>query len=201
MRNYILYSVIIFLVLFMSFMEPYSTQYFIFDRTLINEGEWWRLFTAHFLHLSNTHMIGNLLAVCLFAYIAGEYLNNLQGILLVAWCIAVVGLGLYMFANHLERYVGLSGVLHGLLIASPFISKFYSRTIAYCFLTVIIVKVGWEQSPFYDDMALVDTIGGRVEAKSHLMGVVAGLSYLFMWCTFRNSNKVKTIKEKGESCE
>lgn len=178
MRHYWLYGAIIAVVLLLAFIEPYSSEWFMFDRTLIDAGEVWRLFSAHFLHLSFTHMLGNLLAVCLFAYIAGEYLNNAQGLVLLIWCVLVVGLGLYYCADHLHRYVGLSGVLHGLLLVAPFVSKHYSRTIAYCFLAVIVIKVGWEQSPFYNDMALAETIGGRVEARAHLFGVVAGVCYL-----------------------
>ncbi|MBL4799868.1 MAG: rhombosortase [Oleispira sp.] len=152
-----------------------------FDRELINDGEVWRLFSAHFVHLSPTHMFGNLLAVCLVGYIAAGSLNNASGILLLLWCILVVGLGLYFFADHLHRYVGLSGVLHGLLLVAPFVSAFYSRKIALCFLLVIVGKVIWEQSGLYDDMALVETIGGRVETRAHLFGLLAGLVYLGGW--------------------
>jgi len=189
MRNYWLYFVLFSLVLLLSVFEPVSSAYLMFDRQLINSGEIWRLFSAHFVHLSNAHMFGNLLAVCLLAYIAGEYLNNLRGVLLLAWCVLVVGLGLYFFADHLHRYVGLSGVLHGLLLVAPFVSKFYSRQIALCFLVAILLKVGWEQSRFYDDMAMADTIGGRVETRAHLFGVLAGLVYLLFWAL---KEKLKT---------
>lgn len=181
MRHYAIYVVIFLLVVICTLCEPTSSVYLMFDRELINNGEIWRLFSAHFVHLSPTHMLGNLLAVCLVGYIAGGSLNNVSGIVLLLWCILVVGLGLYFFADHLSRYVGLSGVLHGLLLVAPFASKFYSRKIALCFLLVIVGKVIWEQSGFYDDMALVETIGGRVETRAHLFGLMAGVIYLGFW--------------------
>jgi len=181
MRNYWLYASIFTVLLLLALFEPSSSEYLMFDRQLINSGEIWRLFSAHFVHLSNTHMLGNLLAVALVGYIAGASLNNLTGVLLLLWCTLVVGLGLYFFADHLYRYVGLSGVLHGLLVVAPFVSPFYSRRIALCFLLVIVLKVIWEQSGFYDDMALVNTIGGRVETLAHLFGLLAGLFYLSIW--------------------
>ena len=181
MRNYWLYAAISIVLLLLALFEPSSSEYLMFDRELINSGEIWRLFSAHFVHLSNTHMLGNLFAVVLVGYIAGASLNNLMGVLLVAWCTLVVGLGLYFFADHLYRYVGLSGVLHGLLVVAPFVSPLYSRRVALYFLVVIVLKVIWEQSGFYDDMALVNTIGGRVETLAHLFGLLAGLFYLSLW--------------------
>jgi membrane associated rhomboid family serine protease len=93
----------------------------------------------------------------------------------------VVGIGLYGYADYLDYYVGLSGVLHGLLLVAPFVSPFYSRVIAGCFLLVIVSKVVWEQSSWYDDMAMAGMIGGRVEANAHLLGVIAGLIFLLVY--------------------
>lgn len=199
MRNYWLYLAILSLVLLLAVFEPVSSTYLMFDRQLINSGEFWRLFSAHFVHLSNAHMLGNLLAVCLLGYIAGESLNNLRGILLLLWCVLAVGLGLYFFADHLYRYVGLSGVLHGLLLVAPFVSKFYSRQIALCFLVVILLKVAWEQSGFYDDMAMAETIGGRVETRAHLFGMLAGLFYLFLWALKTQLQTKQEAKKEATS--
>lgn len=196
MRTYGIYLAIAFLVLLLAFFEPVSSAYLRFDRELIDAGEIWRLFSAHFVHLSYTHMVGNLLAVFLVAYIAGESLNNLTGVCLLLWCVLVVGLGLYFFADHLSSYVGLSGVLHGLLVVSPFVSKFYSRKIAVVFLVAVTIKILWEQSGFYDDMALADTIGGRVETRSHLFGWFAGLIFLISWLL-----KQHFFAQKSIDCE
>jgi rhomboid family GlyGly-CTERM serine protease len=178
MRNYLLYLVLFSLLALLAVLEPQSSQWFMYDRQLIEAGQVWRLFTAHFVHLSLPHLAGNLMGVALLAYIAGRYLNNALGLALLFWCVLVVGLGLFLYADYLQRYVGLSGVLHGLLLVAPFISRHYSQRIAWVFLAIILIKVIWEQSPLYDDMALHSTIGGRVEANAHLLGVLAGLLFL-----------------------
>ncbi len=199
MRKYGIYLAIILVVVLLNLFDPLSSEYLRFDRELIDAGEVWRLFGAHFVHLSTIHMLGNLLAVCLVAYIAGESLNNLTGILLLLWCVGAVGVGLYFFASDLSYYVGLSGVLHGLLVVSPFISKFYSRKIAFVFLFAVVLKVVWEQTDFYDDMALASTIGGRVEARAHLLGVLSGLMFLgsyLLWRHFLVKDK-KLVKNEG----
>ncbi|MFT7261849.1 MAG: rhomboid family GlyGly-CTERM serine protease [Glaciecola sp.] len=181
MRDYLLYIFLLATIVLLALAEPTSSQWLMFDRNAINEGQIWRLFSAHFVHLSPAHLFGNSLGVVLLAYIAGRSLNNLVGILLLTWCLLVVGVGLYVYADYLQRYVGLSGVLHGLLLVAPFTSTFYSRRIAACFLLVIVSKVVWEQSSFYDDMSMVGLIGGRVEANAHLLGAIAGLSFLLVY--------------------
>jgi rhomboid family GlyGly-CTERM serine protease len=184
MRDYLLYIFLLVTIVLLSLAEPMSSQWLMFDRDAINEGQIWRLFSAHFVHLSSAHLLGNALGVVLLAYIAGRSLNNLIGILLLAWCLLVVGIGLYGYASYLERYVGLSGVLHGLLLVAPFLSTLYSRRIATCFLLVIVAKVAWEQSSFYDDMSMVGVIGGRVETNAHLLGVIAGLFFLLAYYAY-----------------
>lgn len=189
MRDYSLYFFLLAAIVLLELAEPISSHWLMFDRDAIDEGQVWRLFSAHFVHLSTAHLLGNVLGVMLVAYIAGRSLNNSWGIFLLAWCVAVVGLGLYGYADYLQRYVGLSGVLHGLILVAPFISPFYSRRMAGCFLLVIVSKVIWEQSPFYDDMAMAGVIGGRVETNAHLLGVIAGLLFLLFYYGYDYSKR------------
>ena len=190
-RHYGGYIALTSIVVLLMVCEPWSSSELMFDRDLIDSGQYWRLFSAHFVHLSLPHMLGNLLGVALLAYVAGPYLNNALGASLLVWCVLWVGVGLYIYADYLERYVGLSGIQHGLILVAPFVSKYYSRKIAYCFLVLVLAKVLWEQSPWYDDMALIDTIGGRVEANAHLLGVVAGLSFLMIRYFYTRYRAVK----------
>lgn len=185
MREYVLYIFLLVTIVLLMLAEPVSSQWLMFDRSAINDGQLWRLFSAHFVHLSPMHLLGNAMGVILLGYVAGRSLSNALGVTLLLWCLLVVGLGLYVFADYLERYVGLSGVLHGLILVAPFVSPFYSRRIAACFLVLIVAKVLWEQSSFYDDMAMVGMIGGRVEANAHLLGTIAGLLFLLVYYLVR----------------
>lgn len=181
MRDYVLYLFLLVTIVLLMLAEPVSSQWLMFDRSAIDDGQLWRVLTAHFVHLSPMHLLGNAMGVILLGYVAGRSLSSALGVTLFVWCLLVVGLGLYVFADYLERYVGLSGVLHGLILVAPFISPFYSRRIAACFLVLIVAKVLWEQSSFYDDMAMVGMIGGRVEANAHLLGTIAGLLFLLAY--------------------
>jgi rhomboid family GlyGly-CTERM serine protease len=199
MRDYLIYLLLLLIIIVLTLLEPLSSDWLMFDRTAIDNGQVWRLLTAHFVHLSPAHMFGNALGVVLLAYIAGNYLNNLVGFWLLVWCVLVVGVGLYGYADYLQRYVGLSGVLHGLLLVAPFVSKFYSRRIAICFLVVIVSKVIWEQTSFYDDMSMAEVIGGRVETNAHLLGMLAGLVFLMGYYLKQYLNIARSTGRKSDN--
>lgn len=177
-RHYAIYIALLVLISLLAALEAIVSDTLRFDRAMIDQGQVWRLLTANWTHLSFNHYLGNSLGVLLLAYIAGSSLNSREGFALFLWCMMVVGTGLYLFAPHLEYYVGLSGALHGMLLAAPFYSRLYSRYTANGFALLIVVKVIWEQSAWYNDMAMSDVIGGRVETKSHLLGAVAGIVFL-----------------------
>lgn len=180
-QSYGLYLVIILIMLSLAVAQPYASQWLQFDRSHIDAGQWWRVFSASWVHLSINHLLGNSLGVLLLAYIAGQYLNNRLGVCLLFWCCMWVGVGLYVYADYLQRYVGMSGALHGLLLVAPFISDHYSRRMAWLFAVAIIAKTIWEQLPWYDDMAMHEYIGGRVETNSHLLGTLSGIVFLLVY--------------------
>ncbi|MCA6064883.1 rhombosortase [Thalassolituus marinus] len=172
---------VLLIVLMMSIMAGGHTVTDVlrFDRTLIDQGEVWRLFTAHFVHLSWNHALGNSAGLLLANYIAGKSFQQSGMACFFVFSALFTGLCLWLFAGDLYRYVGLSGVLHGLLVWSMLRTPYYPSLIKALFVGVIIVKVIWEQTPFYNDLALQDIIGGRVEARAHLFGL---LSVLVWWC-------------------
>ncbi len=185
MRGYLIYIVLCVVGMLLVLFEPLSSDWLRFDREKIAGGEIWRLFTANYVHLSHTHALGNGLGVLLLAYIAGSAFNSKPGVILLIWSSLAVGGGLYLFADYLYFYVGFSGVLHALLLVAPFMSKAYSLKVASLFFIIIVIKVMWEQSPFYNDMALFQSIGGRVETNAHALGLIAGVCFLIVY--YRNS--------------
>lgn len=193
LQKYSLYTAVALAIAVLTFLEPLSSKWLMFDRELIDQGQVWRLLTCHFVHLSNVHAFNNFLGLMLFAYIAGPYLNNWLGLGLIVWSLLWVGLGLYVYADYLELYVGLSGVLHGWLIVGPFISTYYQRWLAVAFACVIVAKTIWEQTPWYDDMALAETIGGRVETNAHMFGTLSGITFLLIYFLFLH------LKQRSEN--
>jgi rhomboid protease GluP len=68
------------------------------DAGLVQEGQWWRVWTALTLHLDGPHLAANTLAGVWFGYLAARLLGTGT-----AWFLVVMGAGL---ANWIEAYFG-----------------------------------------------------------------------------------------------
>lgn len=165
-------------VLLLALLQPLSGDYLRFDRQAIAQGQWWRLLSGHWVHLSWTHAFSNSAGLLLCAYIAGDNFNQRTNLHFLLFSLAFVGCGLWWWAPDLYRYVGMSGCLHGLLLVSVVRSRYYATPLKALIVLVIAGKVLWEQTPYYDDQALKALIGGRVETRAHLLGFISGLLWL-----------------------
>ena len=88
-----------------------------FDRAAISAGEYWRLVTAHVTHLGWQHLFYNLTGLAVITYLVGTKLRAGDWILTWGLAFAFVSLGLWFWQPSLSWYVGLSGAMHGLLVA------------------------------------------------------------------------------------
>lgn len=88
-----------------------------YDRAAIAAGEWWRLLTAHAVHLDLHHLVLNEFGMILvWSLFARDYDA-------VEWCIIVlsgalaISSGLWWLSPKVLWYVGASGVLHTAMAA------------------------------------------------------------------------------------
>ena len=116
------------------------------DRSALADGELWRLVTGHFAHLGWSHLGLNLAGLALVAWIAGEAYGLLRWAIITLATIAVIDAGFWYLYTDLEWYVGLSGLLHGLLAAGllPGIRR-HDRD-ALVLAVLVIGKLAWEQA-------------------------------------------------------
>lgn len=145
-------------------------------RTAIAEGEYWRLFTAHLLHSNLTHTLLNLAAWPLIILLAHGALSVKQwgsAFFLVALAISAA---FWLFAPDLQWYVGLSGVLHGLLVIAVFTSFNRHRWLYSVILLGLAIKLLWEQYVGALPGSTVWT--GRVIVDAHLYGALSGLLFV-----------------------
>lgn len=144
-----------------------------YQRSLAVEGEWWRLISCHFVHLSSAHFFGNAAGLLLVWLITRSQPSAAPGIISITFCCVFVGLGLHLLAPDLAQYVGFSGTLHGMLMISALgMARRFPEY--YFFALFLCAKVAWEFSPWYDDQAMQPVIGGRVEYRAHALGLLAG---------------------------
>jgi len=88
-----------------------------YDRGAIAAGGWWRLLTAHAVHLDLHHLLLNELGlVLMWSLFARDYDP-------VEWCVIVlsgalaISCGLWWLSPSVGWYVGASGVLHSVMAA------------------------------------------------------------------------------------
>lgn len=144
-----------------------------YERSAVLDGEWWRLFTAHLVHGSVQHLLLNIAGL---AVMAGLF----RGIH-PTWCwlaaglasACFVGLGLLRLNPEVDWYLGLSGVLHGLLVVGGMglATDAGRRWTGFAILALTAVKLGWEQ--MQGAMQWAGSLAVIVDA--HLYGAIGGL--------------------------
>lgn len=145
-----------------------------YQRLEITDGQWWRIFSCNFIHLNAAHLGMNLAGLwLLYLFFEQEItFKNWLSLLLVG--ALGVGGGIYYLSPEVSWYVGLSGVLHGIVIFGALRALRTIPIMASLVLCLMIGRLIWEQTPDYDVNYLRDTIGGAVLVNAHLYGAVTG---------------------------
>ncbi len=144
-----------------------------FSRSDILAGQWWRLITGNLVHLGYPHLMLNLAGLAIISALLAPVLNFWQWLLTGTLSMLGVGLGLLAFDPQLHWYVGLSGVLYGLLLGGAIAEFRYRRGIAILLATYTIGKIVWEQ--LYGAAESSEKItGGTVIVNAHLYGMISG---------------------------
>lgn len=173
-------------VLLLVVSNPWLKNLLRYDEGAVAHGEYWRLLTAHFMHLGWVHGLLNGLGFLLLAAMnpAGRVINWLLFYLVSSLLISV-----YMiFESGTYYYVGASGVLHGLFILGAYFSQSLDLWRRHALMLIIIVKLFWEQSEYYQDTGVSAAIGGHVYVDAHLIGGLCGLALV---CVFLVKNRLK----------
>ena len=151
------------------------------DRDALAGGEWWRFLSGHFVHLGWSHLLLNLAGLALIGWIVGRAWDW-QGWLLVSLVsIGVIGAGFWVLNPALQWYVGLSGLLHGLLAAGLVVGIRRAEAESVVLGALVVGKLAWEQlaGPLPGSEG---ASGGAVIVDAHLYGAVGGiLAALAMW--------------------
>jgi rhomboid family GlyGly-CTERM serine protease len=139
-----------------------------YDRSAIAAGGWWRLLTAHIVHLDAHHLDLNALGVVLvWSLFAQDYAAD-------EWCAIVLGgalaisCGLWWLSPQVVWYVGASGVLHSVMAAGAVKHWAEHAWDRWILLLGLCAKLSWEQwSGHAQSMVVVD---------AHLYGALWGFA-------------------------
>ncbi len=149
---------------------------FIYRRDGFLAGEYWRIVSGHFVHITAPHLLLNLAAWLLIWVYGRSVCAGPTWAALLFFCALGSGAGLVAFSPEVEWYTGLSGVLHGLLIAVAVLRLSACRGdyAGWFILAVVAVKLGYEhfQGP---TPVTADWVGLRVIFEAHWYGAVSGV--------------------------
>jgi len=154
----------------------WGRQWLGFDRAALAAGQWWRLLTANLVHLGPYHLLLNVIGLGVLVLLCPQRLPARSWLLRLAVLGLAVTAGLYLLAPQWQRYVGLSGVIHGLFFLGLVPLARQGDRIALVALLYLLGKLAWEWRmgvPISDEQA----IGGRVVLESHLFGTIGALLY------------------------
>jgi len=160
------------------------------DRSGIEEGEIWRLVTGHLVHLTWPHFLLNTVGLILVWLLVGHRLSTLRWIQTVVVSMAGMGLAFWYLEPQLQWYVGLSGVLHGLLMAGLIMGIPSSTRESLIIGTFVVAKLAYEQlaGPLPGSEA---SSGGPVLVNAHLYGTIsAALMAVFYQIRVRTARDI-----------
>lgn len=139
-------------------------------------GQWWRLLTAHLVHLGWTHAALNAVGVLLCWALAPAVFDRALPLRLGGLALGI-SLCLWAFTPQVLPYVGLSGVLYGLFVLGLVPQLRRRDPIAALALLLILGWMLWQWAvgtPATEEAL----IGGRVVSQAHRFGAVLALLWL-----------------------
>ncbi|MEK6805286.1 MAG: rhombosortase [Pseudomonadota bacterium] len=160
-----------------------------YERADIIGGEYWRLLSGNFVHLSPWHAFLNGLGVLVLVLLCPETLPWQVWLRRLLFLSMGMTLGLFFLVPDAQAYVGLSGVIHGLFVLGLMPQVLKKDLIALGCLLYLLGKIGYEMfagAPVSDEAAL----GGKVLVESHLFGTLSAFLYGFI---FRTYTRVETF--------
>ncbi len=91
-----------------------APEAWVYDRTAIVQGEWWRLVSGHWVHGDPAHALWDIAALMVLGAVFESRLQSDLGIVLLLSSLGIAA-WLWFAEPSLGYYCGLSGILNGLL--------------------------------------------------------------------------------------
>ena len=151
-----------------------------FEPSAIAGGEVWRLLSGHLAHLGNNHMWLNLAGLLLVWLLVGRHFNTRQWYAVTGISIACMDAGFWFLDPDLRWYVGLSGLLNGLLIGGAIRGMRALPGESIVILVLVAAKILYEQlvGPLPGSES---SSGGTVAVNAHMYGAAGGAISAFIF--------------------
>jgi rhomboid family GlyGly-CTERM serine protease len=144
-----------------------------YQRSAIAAGEWWRLISAHVVHLGWPHMLMNAAGLLLVWALFGDEFSDVDWCLLSLASALAISVSLWWLSRDVEWYVGLSGVLHAQMAAGC-CARLRSRQWDGAALALFLIgKLSYEQLHGGSPLSM-PLLRSAVVVDAHLYGALAG---------------------------
>ena len=153
-------------------LQVFSDLFIYWRESLLTE--FWRLWTAHWVHVGWMHFLLNMLAFACLPFIF-PHAKTRQLTILLLLLSPFISLMFYFFMPDIEAYAGLSGVLHGMYVAVALVDLKYpkERNFAVLVLILVGVKLVWENT--WGNSGTAQLIGSPVLVEAHWLGALGGV--------------------------
>jgi rhomboid family GlyGly-CTERM serine protease len=135
------------LIALVGWFWPGLREFLLYDRSLIESGEWWRFWSGHLAHHSTAHLFWNVVVFIL----AGAWVESIRPAVARTYLILapfVVSGILWHGEPKLEFYAGLSGITVGVVTLLALIQLNWAsgepRWVWVVFLALVAAKVVFE---------------------------------------------------------
>ena len=146
-----------------------------YERAAVAAGQWWRLLTAHVVHLDAQHALLNCVGLALLWALFARSYRLTQWLWALGITILTIDLGFWFISTGLQWYVGASAMLHGVFACGCIALIRRRDPVGIIAGLIFVAKLAWEQwqgpLPFETEHPVV-TVS---HAYGALGGAVAGL--------------------------
>lgn len=143
-----------------------------YERAGLARGEWWRLLSAHIVHLGWRHALFNSAGLVLLWVLFLRELKPWQWCMVAAASLAAIDAGLWWYEPTVNWYAGASGWLHGVFaVGAARLLQRQRDALAWAIAIVLITKLALEQ---WRGASLL--VGGLpVVVDAHVFGAAGGM--------------------------
>ena len=139
-----------------------------YDRAALAHGQWWRLVSAHVVHLDTRHALVNCLGLALLWTLFARDYSPARWLAIVVAAALAIDAGLWLCDSTVLWYVGSSGVLHGVMAAGVLARLRRGEPGGWPLAVLLLAKLAYEHWVG----ALPLSGHGPVVVDAHLYGVM-----------------------------
>ncbi len=172
-------SLLTFLALLLPSLDQSYLKQLTTSPNTLSDYEYWRWLTCNFVHFGWAHAIMDAIGFALVSLAFFYFISIQRYLCLLLFCCLAVGTLISVLSPDILYYAGLSGAIHGLLVAGCFYATHFPVWKRLLVFIITTGKILQEQLPGFDINPTNNFMPVSIAVDAHLIGAVAGL--IFFW--------------------